>query len=169
MPETLTYAAHLANEWLDGLNERPVQATASLEDLRARLSGPLPEEPCAPKDVISTLDKDMRDGHLGSAGGRFFAWVIGGGLESAPGSRLACVHLGSECRSLRLWTGSFCRRRSCGRVVKGTFRFTARGLVRFYYGLSVCTHDFFGRRATCCSKATGLGRRSRGAPRSPSP
>ena len=83
MSRTLTYAARLANEWLDGLAERPVKARASLEELRARFSGPLPVEPSAPDDVISTLDRDMRDGLLGSAGGRFFAWVIGGGLESA--------------------------------------------------------------------------------------
>ena len=83
MSQALTDAARLAHDWLDGLTERPVQARASLEDLRARFAGPLPEVPSAPEDVISTLDRDMRDGLLGSAGGRFFAWVIGGGLESA--------------------------------------------------------------------------------------
>jgi len=36
-----------------------------------------------PEYVVSHLVKDTRDGLLGSAGGRFFAWVIGGGLDSA--------------------------------------------------------------------------------------
>ena len=83
MSQALTNAAGLADDWLNGLGERPVQARASLEELRARFSGPLPEGPSAAEDIISTLDRDMRDGLLGSAGGRFFAWVIGGGLESA--------------------------------------------------------------------------------------
>jgi glutamate/tyrosine decarboxylase-like PLP-dependent enzyme len=83
MAQALIDAARLAHDWLDGLTERPVRATSSLEELRARFSGPLPEAPTSPENVISELDQGMRDGLLGSAGGRFFAWVIGGGLESA--------------------------------------------------------------------------------------
>lgn len=73
MAQALIDAARLAHDWLDGLTERPVQATSSLEELRARFSGPLPEAPTSPENVISELDQGMRDGLLGSAGGRFFA------------------------------------------------------------------------------------------------
>ena len=83
MSHALTTAGRLAKEWLDGLADRPVQAKVPLEELRARFSRPLPEVPSPPEEVIAALERDMRDGLLGSAGGRFFAWVIGGGLESA--------------------------------------------------------------------------------------
>lgn len=83
MTETLEQAFRSARDWLEGLDERPVEARAELAELRARFEGPLPEVGTAPGDVISHLTTDTKDGLLGSAGGRFFAWVIGGGLDSA--------------------------------------------------------------------------------------
>ena len=83
MSDALTFAAHAARAWLDGLDARPVNATASLETLRAQFGGPLPAAPSAPAEVIAHLNEAAQDGLLGSAGGRFYAWVIGGGLESA--------------------------------------------------------------------------------------
>ena len=72
-----------ARSWIDGLDQRPVAATASVETLRRRLSKPLPVDGTDPTSVINDLVNATEGGHLGSAGGRFFAWVIGGGLESA--------------------------------------------------------------------------------------
>jgi len=83
MTETLEQAFRSARDWLEGLDERPVEARAELAELRARFEGPLPEVGTAPDDVVSHLVTDTKDGLLGSAGGRFFAWVIGGGLDSA--------------------------------------------------------------------------------------
>jgi len=36
-----------------------------------------------PIQVVDELARDMEDGLLGSAGGRFLAWVIAGGVEAA--------------------------------------------------------------------------------------
>ncbi|WP_035919527.1 pyridoxal phosphate-dependent decarboxylase family protein [Leisingera aquimarina] len=83
MTQALDQAATLAKTWLEGLDERKVNSTASLETLRSRFSGPLPANGEEPETVVQTLARDMQDGLLGSAGGRFFAWVIGGGLEAA--------------------------------------------------------------------------------------
>ncbi len=44
---------------------------------------PLPEAGTDPKTVIDELVAMTEGGHLGSASGRFFAWVIGGALPSA--------------------------------------------------------------------------------------
>ncbi len=68
---------------LDGVDERPVGATTSLGDLRARLGRALGSEGVEPTRVIDELVEDVRGGLLGSAGGRFFAWVIGGSLPAA--------------------------------------------------------------------------------------
>jgi glutamate/tyrosine decarboxylase-like PLP-dependent enzyme len=68
---------------LDALDEAPVGATASLETLRARLARPLQEHGMAPASVIDELVADSAGGITGSAGGRFFGWVIGGALPAA--------------------------------------------------------------------------------------
>lgn len=81
--ESLDLACNAAKEWLAGLDSRPVMATASVEDLRRRLGGPLGSAGKQPKEVIEHLLESTKDGHHGSAGGRFFAWVIGGSLPSA--------------------------------------------------------------------------------------
>lgn len=83
MTKSLEQAFRSARDWLEGLDERPVEARAKLTELRARFEGPLPDFGTAPDDVVSHLVTDTKDGLLGSAGGRFYAWVIGGGLESA--------------------------------------------------------------------------------------
>ncbi len=76
-------AAEHAASYLDGLSTHPVGATSTVEDLRQRLAIPLPETGSDPIRVIDELVEQTRGGHLGSAGGRFFAWVIGGALPSA--------------------------------------------------------------------------------------
>lgn len=76
--------AHLAAKaWIDGLDARSVAASASLEELRETFQVPLAEEGSDPATVVNWLAEKATTGLTGSAGGRFFAWVIGGGLESA--------------------------------------------------------------------------------------
>jgi glutamate/tyrosine decarboxylase-like PLP-dependent enzyme len=83
LPPALQRAQHHAATWLNGLDERPVAAVAALSTLRARLGLPLPERGTDPERVIDELVAMTEGGHLGSASGRFFAWVIGGSLTSA--------------------------------------------------------------------------------------
>lgn len=80
---TLFRAAEHAASYLDGLSTHPVGATTTADDLRQRLALALPETGTDPARVIDDLVEQTRGGHLGSAGGRFFAWVIGGALPSA--------------------------------------------------------------------------------------
>ena len=79
----LDRAHHHAARWLDGLDTRPVNATATLEQLRARLGIPLGEHGADPVQIVDDLAEATEGGLLGSPGGRFFAWVIGGTLHSA--------------------------------------------------------------------------------------
>jgi len=73
--------AHLKN-----LDRAPVTATATLPELRGRLGKPLPDDGLPAPQVIDELAADVAGGILGSAGGRFFGWVIGG---TTPGSLAA--------------------------------------------------------------------------------
>jgi glutamate/tyrosine decarboxylase-like PLP-dependent enzyme len=79
----LDRAYHHAARWLDGLETRSVAATTTLEQLRARLGIPLEAHGADPVRIVDDLAAATEGGLLGSPGGRFFAWVIGGTLHSA--------------------------------------------------------------------------------------
>ena len=80
---SLEIALRAALDHLNGLDSRPVTAKAGLEQLRARLKKPLNSESLPAESVIEELVRDAKDGLLGSAGGRFFAWVVGGVVPAA--------------------------------------------------------------------------------------
>ena len=72
-----------ALKYLESLDIAPVCATVEPTTLRARLEKPLIEDGTAADRVIEDLLADTAGGLIGSAGGRFFAWVIGGSLPAA--------------------------------------------------------------------------------------
>ena len=80
---TLERAAELAISYLGSLDAAPVCTTASLAELRRRFSHPLPDQGADPVTVLEELARDTAGGLLGSAGGRFYGWVIGAALPSA--------------------------------------------------------------------------------------
>jgi aromatic-L-amino-acid decarboxylase len=65
------------------LDSRPVAATATVAELRRALGRPFPESGMPAAQVVDDLVADASLGLTGSQSGRFFAWVIGGGLPSA--------------------------------------------------------------------------------------
>ncbi|HKN68229.1 MAG TPA: aminotransferase class V-fold PLP-dependent enzyme [Gemmatimonadaceae bacterium] len=69
--------------YLDQLDTAPVSATATLEQLRGRLGRPLTDDGVDAAQVIDELVADVDGGLIGSAGGRFFAWVIGGSVPAS--------------------------------------------------------------------------------------
>jgi glutamate/tyrosine decarboxylase-like PLP-dependent enzyme len=69
--------------YLDGLGNSPVAATEDVGRLRGRLDKSLADEGMSDGVVIDDLVRDVSGGLLGSAGGRFFGWVIGGALPVA--------------------------------------------------------------------------------------
>ena len=68
---------------LETLDTAPVATTIDLQTLRTRLGKPLTDNGIPPDQVINELVRDVKGGIIGSAGGRFFGWVIGGSLPSA--------------------------------------------------------------------------------------
>ncbi len=87
-PETpfhqpLEAASRLALSYLDRLDRLPVAPTVGLDELRGRLARPLNDAGTPPAQVITELAADVEGGILGSAGGRFFGWVLGGSLPAA--------------------------------------------------------------------------------------
>ncbi len=83
MTNVLSVAAAHAAQYLDSLPSRPIAPTASIADLQRRLARPLPEAGAPDTVVIDELVRDCKGGLMGSTGGRFFGWVIGGALPAA--------------------------------------------------------------------------------------
>jgi glutamate/tyrosine decarboxylase-like PLP-dependent enzyme len=79
----LERAVELACSFLDSLDEAPVSAGQSLGELRRRFNRPLPDAGAPPVDVIEELAQNAGGGLVGSAGGRFYGWVVGGSLPAA--------------------------------------------------------------------------------------
>lgn len=79
----LERATELSLAFLESLDEAPVCATVTLAELRRRFVQPLPAQGVDPVTVIDELARDTAGGLLGTAGGRFYGWVIGGGLPAA--------------------------------------------------------------------------------------
>jgi glutamate/tyrosine decarboxylase-like PLP-dependent enzyme len=79
LEETASYAA----DYLEQIPERPVKWSAGVEELRARLGGPLPEGPSDPGTVIADLAVAAEPGLVAIPGGRYFGFVIGGAVPAA--------------------------------------------------------------------------------------
>src|ERR1700688_4435907 len=80
---TLRLACELALSYLETLPSRPVGEQATLAELRARLGAPLAEEGVEPAAVLRELAAGAEPGLIGSAGPRYFGFVIGGSLPAA--------------------------------------------------------------------------------------
>jgi len=81
--DSLDAAFQHSVDHLEGLDRRSVAATANLETLRNRLGKPLADDGLEPQQVITELVDDVAGGIIGSAGGRYFAGVVGGSLPAA--------------------------------------------------------------------------------------
>ncbi|HWF74561.1 MAG TPA: aminotransferase class V-fold PLP-dependent enzyme [Solirubrobacteraceae bacterium] len=75
--------AGLAATYLEEISDRRVGWSAGVDELRPRLGGPLPEAPSDPREVIADLAEAAEPGLVASPGGRYFGFVIGGGLPAA--------------------------------------------------------------------------------------
>ena len=80
MNPELKRAAELADAYIETFDTHNVSQEPDPDALRARLYKDLTDDGLPPVQVIEELHEDAKDGLLNSAGGRFFGWVIGGGI-----------------------------------------------------------------------------------------
>ena len=79
----LEVALDSALSYLDDLDETPVATPVDVATVRRRLGRPLTDDGVSPEVVVADLARDVEGAIIGSAGGRFFGWVIGGSLPAA--------------------------------------------------------------------------------------
>ena len=79
----LEVALDCALSYLDGLDHMPVASQIDLAAARRRLAKPLTDGGVSPEVVVADLARDVEGAIIGSAGARFFGWVIGGSLPAA--------------------------------------------------------------------------------------
>jgi glutamate/tyrosine decarboxylase-like PLP-dependent enzyme len=83
LADLLLDAARRALRYREDMLSRSVcPRPGAVERLVERLGGPLPERPADPAEAIGALDSYGSPATTGSAGGRFFGYVIGGSLPS---------------------------------------------------------------------------------------
>lgn len=80
MNPELKRAAEIAAQYIESFDQHNVSEQLDPQALRDRLHKNLTADGLPPLQVINELAEDARDGLLNSAGGRFFGWVIGGGI-----------------------------------------------------------------------------------------
>jgi len=79
----LEVALYAALSHLSNLDRSRVATSVNQHVLVHRLLRPLSDEGTSAEQVVAELVNDVDGGILGCAGGRFFAWVIGGSLPAA--------------------------------------------------------------------------------------
>src|SRR4029077_19888229 len=114
----LRRTAELASDFLESLDDRPVFPHTSVDELRNALGGPLPEEAAAPEEVGESLVAAADQGIVAMPSGRYFGFVIGGGLPAALAAdwltsawdQNAGLYVGGPRRrpSSRRWCASGC-------------------------------------------------------------
>ncbi|HUH21959.1 MAG TPA: pyridoxal-dependent decarboxylase [Gaiellaceae bacterium] len=81
--ELLRRTAEIAADYVESLDERPVFPDVTPAQLRGVLGGPLPDEPLDPAQVVVELAEHAGPGVVATGSGRYFGFVIGGGLPAA--------------------------------------------------------------------------------------
>ena len=81
--DLLGLTSDYATQFIGSLDDRPVGPTASVDELRAALGGPLPVRGTDDVQVITDLIAAAEPGVTAIPGGRYFGFVIGGTLPTA--------------------------------------------------------------------------------------
>lgn len=101
--EILRSAAERGIRYLEGLKKRRVgprpEAIAALD----RFDMPFPDDPMTPENMLEMLDTLGSPATVGSPGGRFFGFVIGGSLPAAVAANWLA---GAWDQNTGLWAGS---------------------------------------------------------------
>ena len=165
MKDLLGLTADYAAQFLGTLDERPVRAEASLDELLESLGGPLPEEGAEDAQVLAELIAGAEPGVVGTQTGRYFGFVIGSALPASVAADWLTSVWDQNSFSVDHVAGGG-RGGGCRRGVARRAPGAAGGrLERLRHGRPGREHHRSRGRASARPRAGRLGRRSRRAER----
>ena len=83
MKELLSDVATRASRYLAGINERAVAPSSEALARLQELGGPLPDASADPAQILALLDDIGSPATVGTTGGRYFGFVVGGSLPAS--------------------------------------------------------------------------------------
>jgi glutamate/tyrosine decarboxylase-like PLP-dependent enzyme len=134
LAETLHRAADVAASYRASLPHRPVAATGDPAAVRAAFAGPLPRAGCAPAQVLDELAAAADGGLVGSAGPRFFGFVIGGALAAATAAEVVAAGWDQNALNAVLAPAAAAAEEAAGGWVKQLLGLPAAASVGFVTG-----------------------------------
>jgi hypothetical protein len=81
--ELLELTAAIASDFYETLPDRPVYPRATVAELHAAISAPLPEHGLPARTVIAELAAAVDPGLVAEASGRYFGFVVGGAVPAS--------------------------------------------------------------------------------------
>ncbi len=97
--DNLAQVLAYARKYIDARASRDVWPRATLADLRAALSGPLPEGPLNPAAVVEDLIRAADPGIVTTTGPRYFGFVTGGAVPATVAAEWLTA-VWDQCASL---------------------------------------------------------------------
>jgi glutamate/tyrosine decarboxylase-like PLP-dependent enzyme len=152
--KTLSRALEHALQHLETLDTSSVAATADVDTLRAQLQKPLADDGVPPEQVIDELVAGVQGGILGSAGGRFFGWVLGGSLPAALAAdwltsawdQNAALYLCSPAASVAAEVAGAWLKELLGLPAAASFAFVTGCQQAHFTGLAAARHRLLANR-----------------------
>ena len=138
---TLKRALDHSLRHLESLDTSPVDATRDLATVRRQLMKPLGAGPLPAAQVIDELVADAAGGLIGCAGGRFFAWVVGGALSASLAADWMTAAWEQNAGLDASGPAAAIAEEGCGTWLKELLRHSGKALVSPRHGLPDGSRD----------------------------
>src|SRR4051812_35590600 len=134
LEQLLARAARSAAQHRRTVGERSVAPVVSAEDIRTAFAGPLPDGPTDPDDVLTDLLRAADGAMTGTAGPRYFGFVIGGALPAATAADIPTVGWDQAAYNETLSPAAGAAERAAGTWAKQLLGLPAGSSVAFVTG-----------------------------------